>query len=211
LEHTLHSQVIPDEAHWIPHWALITILLFLHYYCTVIAVLLLHYYCNIFALLLHYYCTLVRLSLLSPTASYSDLVEHLALISHCNHQVFTFIPPFFSFFVCSPAVAASDIVDNPWGVCLEAANVAGIELANTLLGRLQGSRPVTLVGYSMGALVITCALKEMARRSHSRGIVQSVYVTPPPPPSPFRYVAIEHTIFHLFSFQRFKTSACKVF
>lgn len=69
-------------------------------------------------------------------------------------------------------IKASDLIDNPWGVCVEAANAAGVELANVLLERVQGSRPVTLVGYSMGALVIASALREMTQRGESHGIVQ---------------------------------------
>ena len=73
-------------------------------------------------------------------------------------------------------VAASEVVDNPWGVCLSAAEAAGKELANVLLERVQGKRPVTLVGSSLGCLVVVTALKEMARRSKSEGIVQDVYL-----------------------------------
>lgn len=72
-------------------------------------------------------------------------------------------------------IAASDIIDNPWGVCVEAANAAGIELANVLLERVQGSRPVTLVGYSMGALVIASALRELSKREECHGIVEVLW------------------------------------
>lgn len=73
-------------------------------------------------------------------------------------------------------VAASEVVDNPWGVCLSAAEAAGKELASVLLERVQGKRPVTLVGNSLGCLVVVTALKEMARRSKAEGIVQDVYL-----------------------------------
>ena len=37
-------------------------------------------------------------------------------------------------------VAAASVIDNPWGVCVAAAEAAGSELANALLERAQGSR-----------------------------------------------------------------------
>eukprot|EP00041_Stephanoeca_diplocostata_P033205 m.1092130 g.1092130 ORF g.1092130 m.1092130 type:complete len:1058 (+) comp24292_c0_seq14:153-3326(+) len=73
-------------------------------------------------------------------------------------------------------ISASDLIDNPWGVCTESAHAAGCELANVLLSRVQGARPVVLTGYSMGALVIFHALQEMARRSEAVGIVQDVHL-----------------------------------
>lgn len=73
-------------------------------------------------------------------------------------------------------ISASDLIDNPWGVCTEAAYAAGCELANVLLSRVQGARPVVLTGYSMGALVIFHALQQMARRSEAVGIVQDVHL-----------------------------------
>eukprot|EP00038_Savillea_parva_P006105 m.161684 g.161684 ORF g.161684 m.161684 type:complete len:1227 (-) comp12106_c0_seq1:132-3812(-) len=78
--------------------------------------------------------------------------------------------------VPSALMTASDLIDNPWSVCVEAANTAGIELANTLIKQAHGTRPVTLVGYSMGALVVVSAIRELARREDGRGIVQNVYL-----------------------------------
>jgi hypothetical protein len=178
-------------------------------FLTGLSSLCLHYFCTIIVQLLHFCSPFFAFT---HTASCSDLLEHLALIYLTAITKYSLLFPIFLIFLFAPAVAASDIVDNPWGVCLEAANVAGIELANTLLGRLQGSRPVTLVGYSMGALVITCALKEMARRSHSRGIVQSVYVTPPPPPPPPPSVMLlsntPFSIFFLFKGSKLQRAKC---
>jgi surfactin synthase thioesterase subunit len=56
-------------------------------------------------------------------------------------------------------------------VCISAAKTAGAELAHALLERSQGSRPVTLVGSSFGALVIFEALKHMKERKHNGGII----------------------------------------
>jgi hypothetical protein len=80
--------------------------------------------------------------------------------------------------VAVPALllTAASVIDNPWGVCQNAAKVAGIELAHALLERAQGSRPVTLVGTSLGALVVYEALAHMATRKHHAGIIQHVYL-----------------------------------
>lgn len=43
--------------------------------------------------------------------------------------------------------------DDPWGVVRSRALEAGRLLAAVLLSRPVGSRPVTLLGYSMGAKV----------------------------------------------------------
>merc|ERR1712232_572613 len=48
--------------------------------------------------------------------------------------------------------------------------------AHALLERAQGSRPVTLVGTSLGSLVIFEALTHMATRKHHVGIIQDVYL-----------------------------------
>lgn len=80
--------------------------------------------------------------------------------------------------VALPAVlaGAASVIDNPWGVCLSAAKTAGIELAHALLDRVQGTRPVTLVGSSFGALVIFEALKHMSTRKHNDGLVYNVFL-----------------------------------
>eukprot|EP00039_Didymoeca_costata_P028398 m.20896 g.20896 ORF g.20896 m.20896 type:complete len:972 (+) comp6991_c0_seq1:187-3102(+) len=73
-------------------------------------------------------------------------------------------------------MSAAAVIDNPLGVCLNLSKTAGLELAQALLSRAQGNRPVTLVGNSFGALVIFEALKYMATRSNNIGIVQDVYL-----------------------------------
>lgn len=71
-------------------------------------------------------------------------------------------------------IAASSVIDNPWGVVMNSAKKAGMELAIALLSRTQGSRPVTLVGNSFGATVIFEALVHMATCKHHDGILQDV-------------------------------------
>lgn len=69
----------------------------------------------------------------------------------------------------------SYLIDNPWSVSLDRANAAGLILADSLIARHLGSRPVTLAGFSLGARVIFSCLKELSNRG-AYGIVQNVYL-----------------------------------
>jgi len=69
----------------------------------------------------------------------------------------------------------SYLIDNPWAVSLDRATAAGLILADSLLDRNLGTRPITLVGYSLGSRVIFSCLQELARRG-AFGIVQNVYI-----------------------------------
>lgn len=53
----------------------------------------------------------------------------------------------------------ASVIDNPWGVCLRRSAQVGKQLAEVLLSRSQGHRPVTLLGYSLGARVIYYCLR----------------------------------------------------
>lgn len=68
----------------------------------------------------------------------------------------------------------ASIIDNPWGVCLRRSAQVGKQLAEVLLSRNQGHRPVTLLGYSLGARVIYYCLREMSDRKNCEGIIQDV-------------------------------------
>jgi hypothetical protein len=67
------------------------------------------------------------------------------------------------------------LIDNPWTVSLDRANAAGLILADSLIDRHLGQRPITLVGFSLGARLIFSCLKELAARS-AYGIIQNVYL-----------------------------------
>ena len=67
------------------------------------------------------------------------------------------------------------LIDNPWSVSCARADRAGLVLADSLIDRNLGARPITLVGYSIGARVIFSALQEMARKG-AVGLVQNVYL-----------------------------------
>lgn len=66
-------------------------------------------------------------------------------------------------------------IDNPWSNALDRAHACGLILADVLAKRKIGVRPVTLVGFSLGARVIFYALVELAR-TKKFGIVQNVYL-----------------------------------
>ncbi|CAM9509222.1 unnamed protein product, partial [Laminaria digitata] len=58
----------------------------------------------------------------------------------------------------------TSMIDADWTIGRERADVAGKILADALLNREQGCRPVTLVGTSLGARLIFSCLEEIARR-----------------------------------------------
>lgn len=76
----------------------------------------------------------------------------------------------------------SRIIDNPFSVAKARADKAGAVLADALINRAQGERPVTLVGYSLGARVIYTCLKTLAERK-AFGLIESVVLLGAPTPS----------------------------
>ncbi|KAH0155550.1 DUF726-domain-containing protein, partial [Aureobasidium melanogenum] len=76
----------------------------------------------------------------------------------------------------------SRIIDNPFSVAKSRADKAGEVLADALINRAQGERPVTLVGYSLGARVIFTCLKSLAARK-AFGLVENVVLLGAPTPS----------------------------
>ena len=69
----------------------------------------------------------------------------------------------------------SYLIDNPWAVSQARADMAGLILADSLIDRNLGARPITLVGFSLGARVIFACLKELANRG-AVGLVQNAYM-----------------------------------
>ncbi|TPX56827.1 hypothetical protein PhCBS80983_g04235 [Powellomyces hirtus] len=70
---------------------------------------------------------------------------------------------------------AGKLVDNPWSNAMELAKKAGVVLADVLIEKVQGERPITLIGYSLGARVIFYCLEELSRRN-AYGIVEHAYM-----------------------------------
>ena len=65
------------------------------------------------------------------------------------------------------------LIDNPWSNALDRAWAAGQVLADILVKRNVGVRPVSLVGFSLGARVIFYALEALAK-AKAYGVVQEV-------------------------------------
>ena len=67
------------------------------------------------------------------------------------------------------------LIDNPWSVSLDRANSAGLILADSLMQNHLGARPITLIGFSLGARLIFSCLKELSARG-AYGLIQNVYL-----------------------------------
>lgn len=67
------------------------------------------------------------------------------------------------------------LVDNPWNVSVDRAWKAGLILADTLMAKNLGDRPITLLGFSLGSRVIYSCILELAKRGKF-GIVENVFL-----------------------------------
>ncbi|MCJ1283498.1 hypothetical protein MMC26_002828 [Xylographa opegraphella] len=76
----------------------------------------------------------------------------------------------------------SRVVDNPFSIAKSRAEKAGEVLADALINKAQGERPVTLIGYSLGARVIYSCLTSLAKRG-GFGLVESAVLIGAPTPS----------------------------
>ncbi|KAF1331098.1 hypothetical protein FI667_g4469, partial [Globisporangium splendens] len=77
----------------------------------------------------------------------------------------------------------ADMIDNVWVLAMNAADASGKLLAQSLQRREQGLRPVTLVGYGMGARLIFACLKELAKTPEECcGIVENAVLLGSPVP-----------------------------
>jgi hypothetical protein len=63
-----------------------------------------------------------------------------------------------------PAIALmlQDVVDSPFAVAKKRAKLAGEELANAIMHKAFGNRPLTLVGFGFGATTIVTCLEILA-------------------------------------------------
>ncbi|SPO02271.1 uncharacterized protein DNG_04944 [Cephalotrichum gorgonifer] len=73
-------------------------------------------------------------------------------------------------------------VDNPFNLALNRSEKAGQVLADALINKVQGERPVTLIGYSLGARAIYTCLRSLAERK-AFGLVDTVVLIGAPAPS----------------------------
>ncbi|CCG83907.1 protein of unknown function [Taphrina deformans PYCC 5710] len=76
----------------------------------------------------------------------------------------------------------SRMLDNPWRIAFVRSQKAGIVLADALCERVQGNRPVTLLGYSLGSRVIYDCCKELVKRQKF-GIIENVVLMGAPTPA----------------------------
>lgn len=74
------------------------------------------------------------------------------------------------------------VIDNPFSVGKTRADKAGKVLAQALLASVQGLRPVTMVGYSLGSRVIYAAMLELAAQN-AFGLVENIVLIGTPAPS----------------------------
>lgn len=81
----------------------------------------------------------------------------------------------FAFAMPLTVMSCMDYVDNPWSLLVSRSNGAGEELADVLVERSYGNRPVTLFGYSIGARVVFKCLESLASRG-AYGIVDHVFL-----------------------------------
>ncbi|PSN62714.1 DUF726-domain-containing protein [Corynespora cassiicola Philippines] len=79
-------------------------------------------------------------------------------------------------------IKAASVLDNPFSVAVARADKAGKVLARALMDGVQGKRPVTLIGYSIGARVIYSCLVELAEQN-AFGLVESAVFMGSPTPS----------------------------
>ncbi|OXV09946.1 hypothetical protein Egran_02294 [Elaphomyces granulatus] len=74
------------------------------------------------------------------------------------------------------------VVDNPFSVAKARADKTGEVLADALIDRAQGERPVTLISYSLGSRVVYSCLQSLARRG-AYGLIESAILIGSPAPS----------------------------
>ena len=65
--------------------------------------------------------------------------------------------------------------NSPWGIAMSKASKAGKVLADTLILQVQEHRPVTLIGFSLGARLIFDCLTELVERG-AYGLVEEAYL-----------------------------------
>ncbi|OLN81783.1 putative membrane protein C6F6.13c 2 [Colletotrichum chlorophyti] len=79
-------------------------------------------------------------------------------------------------------ISAATKIDNPFNLARNRSDKAGQVLADALIAKVQGERPVTLIGYSLGARVIYSCLRSLAERQ-AFGLIETVVLVGAPVPS----------------------------
>lgn len=66
------------------------------------------------------------------------------------------------------------VLDNPFSVAYRRSEKAGVLLAELILSRKQGARPITLIGSSFGSYVIYTCLRILSQAPNSRDLIYDV-------------------------------------
>lgn len=90
-------------------------------------------------------------------------------------------------------VSTASNFDNPFMRARNRSKMAGRLLADALINKVQGERPVTLIGYSLGATAIHSCLQSLAER-HAFGLVDTVVMMGAPAPSDPTHWRTLHTV-----------------
>jgi hypothetical protein len=77
---------------------------------------------------------------------------------------------------------AAKVVDNPFSIAKVRSDKAGLVLADAIIDKMQGERPITLAGFSLGARVIYACLLSLAERG-AFGLVENVVLFGAPVPA----------------------------
>ncbi|KAI0637008.1 DUF726-domain-containing protein [Trametes polyzona] len=108
-----------------------------------------------------------------------DLIKAQAM-QYIRGQIIkqTFLAALFSALSPTAWMKITKIIDNPWMHTKTLAVKTGKVLGTLLAERVLGNRPITLVGYSLGSLVIFEALQHLAALppAQTLGLVQDVYL-----------------------------------
>lgn len=79
-------------------------------------------------------------------------------------------------------VRNSKIIDNPWASSIARAEKAGQVIADAILNKIGGERPVNLIGYGAGARAVWVALMVLAEK-RAFGFIESAVLIGSPCPS----------------------------
>ncbi|KAL2262181.1 hypothetical protein VTK26DRAFT_2214 [Humicola hyalothermophila] len=90
-------------------------------------------------------------------------------------------------------LSMASAIDNPFSLAKNRSEKAGEILADALINKVQGERPVTLVGYSLGARVIYSCLRSLATR-RAFGLIDTVVLIGAPVPSNTQHWQMMRTV-----------------
>ncbi|KAL5557936.1 hypothetical protein UlMin_034147 [Ulmus minor] len=124
-------------------------------------------------------------NLIALTTAIQDwLTSKIAIQLMSEGAMLTVLSTLVSAFALPAAlVTASDLIDSQWAVALDRSDKAGRLLAEVLLQGQHGNRPVTLIGFSLGARVIFKCLRHLAEtKGDNAGLVERVVLLGAPVP-----------------------------